>query len=130
MISTLLETRAPLVDVGASLSLEPAKSIGGLRGKSKSKRIFGKWLKSQARLYYKQRRKIADKLQNPRILGISFHTFRHWKASMEYHKTKDLLHVMKMLGHRNIQSTLVYTRLTNFENDEYHAATAKTLEEA
>ena len=58
------------------------------------------------------------------------HTFRHWKATMEYHKTKDLLHVMKLLGHRNIQSTLVYTRLTNFESDEYHAATAKTLEEA
>jgi hypothetical protein len=40
-----------------------------------------------------------------------------------------LLHVMKMLGHRNIQSTLVYTRLTDFESDEYHAATARTLEE-
>jgi hypothetical protein len=49
---------------------------------------------------------------------------------MEYHKTKDLLHVMKVLGHRNIQSTLVYTKLVNFENDEYHGATAKTLSEA
>lgn len=48
---------------------------------------------------------------------------------MEYHGTKDL-HVMKMLGHRNIQSTMVYTWLTNFGNVEYHAATAKTLEEA
>ena len=78
----------------------------------------------------RQKRRLAEKLQNPRLLQIKFHTLRHWKATMEYHKTKDLLHVMKMLGHRNIQSTLVYTRLTNFENDEYHAATAKTLEEA
>ena len=26
---------------------------------------------------------------------------------MEYHKTKDILHVMRMLGHRNIQNTLI-----------------------
>jgi hypothetical protein len=49
---------------------------------------------------------------------------------MEYAKTKDILHVMKMLGHRNIQSTLLYTQLVNFESDEYHSATAKTVEEA
>jgi len=49
---------------------------------------------------------------------------------MEYHRTKDLLYVMKILGHRNIQSTLRYTRYVNFENDEYHSATAKTVEKA
>jgi integrase len=76
------------------------------------------------------RKRLAATLHNPRFKQIHLHTFRHWKATMEYHKTKDLLHVMKMLGHRNIQSTLVYTRLTNFESDEYHAATAKTLEDA
>jgi len=37
---------------------------------------------------------------------------------------------MKMLGHRNVQSTLAYTRLTDSESDEYHAATPKTLEDA
>jgi integrase/recombinase XerD len=76
------------------------------------------------------RKRLAATLHNPRFKQIHLHTFRHWKATMEYHKTKDLLHVMKMLGHRNIQSTLVYTRLINFESDEYHAATAKTLEDA
>jgi hypothetical protein len=55
---------------------------------------------------------------------------RHWKATMEYHKTKDILHVMQLLGHRNIKNTLVYTQLVNFENDDYHSATAKTIEEA
>jgi hypothetical protein len=29
--------------------------------------------------------------------------FRHWKATMEYHKTKDILHVMRLLGHKNIK---------------------------
>lgn len=49
---------------------------------------------------------------------------------MEYAKTKDILHVMKMLGHRNIQNTLIYTQLVNFESDENHSATATTVEEA
>ena len=80
--------------------------------------------------YENQRRTIARKLQNPRLLRITFHTFRHWKATMEYHKTKDILHVMQFLGHRNIKNTLVYTQLVDFENDDYHSATANTVQEA
>jgi len=49
---------------------------------------------------------------------------------MEYHKTKDILYVMKMLGHKNIQNTLIYTQLITFESDEYHSAVAKTIDEA
>jgi len=49
---------------------------------------------------------------------------------MEYHKTKDILHVMKMLGHRNIQTTLLYTQLVSFEGDDFHSAVAETVEEA
>ncbi len=49
---------------------------------------------------------------------------------MEYHKTKDILHVKQLLGHRNINSTLVCTQLVNFECDDFHVKTAKTLEEA
>jgi site-specific recombinase XerC len=55
---------------------------------------------------------------------------RHWKATMEYQRTKDILHVMKLLGHRSIQNTLIYTQLVNFESDQYHSATAETTEEA
>ncbi|MBS7611971.1 site-specific integrase, partial [Candidatus Bathyarchaeota archaeon] len=77
-----------------------------------------------------QRRNIANKLQNPRIEKITFHTLRHWKATMEYAKTKDVLYVMRILGHKNIKNTLIYTQLVNFESDEYHFATASTVEEA
>lgn len=49
---------------------------------------------------------------------------------MEYSKTKDLLHVMKLLGHRSVQNTLIYTQLVNFETNEYHSATAKSIQEA
>lgn len=49
---------------------------------------------------------------------------------MEYAKTKDILYVMKMLGHRDIKTTLMYTQLVSFESDEFHSATSKTIEEA
>jgi len=77
-----------------------------------------------------QRKRLAKKLQNPRLLKISFHSLRHWKATTEYHRTKDILHVKEMLGHRRISSTLIYTHLVQFESDDYYVKTAKTLKEA
>lgn len=41
------------------------------------------------------REKIAFNYVNPRLLQINFHTIRHWKAMMEYYKTKDVLYVMQ-----------------------------------
>jgi hypothetical protein len=48
---------------------------------------------------------------------------------MEFAKTKNILHVMHMLGHKRIENTLIYTHLVNFESDEWHVAHAKTLAE-
>ena len=92
--------------------------------------VFRGSLRHFARGFRRQRRKIGHKLKNERINEITFHTFRHWKATIEYAKTKDILHVMKMLGHRNIQNTLLYTQLLNFESDEYYSATAQNVQEA
>ena len=105
--------------------------LNSLPKNPKSTKVFGwRWLKSQERLFVKERRKIAEKLQNQRILKITFHTFRHWKATMEYHKTKDILHVMQILGHKNINNTLMYTQLVNFKENEYVSKVAKTVKEA
>jgi hypothetical protein len=50
---------------------------------------------------------------------------------MEYHRTKDILYVMKLLGHKNIANTLIYTQLIEFEGDDkYYSAVAHNLEEA
>jgi len=97
----------------------------------KSERIF-------ARVIYgtfdKQRRNAAKKLANPRILQIHFHTFRHWKATMEYHKTKDILYVKQLLGHKNIQNTLIYITIEKalFQHgleEEFHVRVAQKPEE-
>ncbi|MEA2090074.1 MAG: site-specific integrase [Thermoproteota archaeon] len=94
------------------------------------KKVFGDSLLTYFRKNFsKQRQRIAHKLKNPRLKRITFHTFRHWYGTMEYHRTKDILHVKERLGHRNINSTLIYTHLVNFEGDEYHVRTAKTLKE-
>ena len=53
------------------------------------------------RIYASQRWRTAQKLQNPRMERITFKTLRHFKATMEYHRTKDILHVMQLLGHKS-----------------------------
>ena len=80
--------------------------------------------------FQQQRKKVAFKLKNPRIKRIHFHTLRHFYATMLYHKTKDILLVKQKLGHRSINSTMIYTQLIDFQAEEYHSATARTVQEA
>lgn len=81
-------------------------------------------------VFARQRNKLAQKLQNPRLKQIHFHTLRHWKATTTYRRTRDILLVKYMLGHKRLENTEVYTHLVDFQNEEYHSATAKTVEEA
>lgn len=105
--------------------------LGKLPSIKMGERIFTHYknLNSLMRSFERQRKRIANNLANPRLLKISFHTLRHWKATMEYHKTKDILHVMRLLGHKNINNTLIYTQLVKFESDEFICKVAKTPEE-
>jgi site-specific recombinase XerD len=82
--------------------------------------------------YDQQKTALAKKLQNPRLKQIKFHTLRHFYATKEYSQTRNILHVKEMLGHRNINSTLVYTHLipNEEEAEKYNHATAKTDIEA
>jgi len=43
---------------------------------------------------------------------------------------KDILHVMRVLGHKNINNTLIYTHLVDFQDDEYVPKVAHTAKEA
>ena len=98
----------------------------------KNQYVFGGTnLSGHASTFRKQRKRLARKLSNPRLLQISFHTLRHWKATMEYHRTKDILYVKQLLGHRNIQNTLKYTQLVQFERDDsFHSAVATNIDDA
>jgi integrase len=63
-------------------------------------------LKNLRRQFQRERKRLALKLCNPRLNQIKIHTLRHWKGTSEYAKTKDILHVMQTLGHKNIKNTL------------------------
>jgi integrase/recombinase XerD len=110
---------------------ELVAKLNDLKRRNASDRVFSyKNAFYLQKTFQKQRKRIARKLGNSRLLQIHFHTFRHWKATMEYHKTRDILHVMRLLGHKNIKNTLIYTQLIDVKSDEYICKTAKTVEEA
>ena len=101
--------------------------------KKYSEKIFSS-LSSLSSNYHGTRKHLIHKLQNPRLKKITLHTFRHWKATMYYHQTKEVLKVQKLLGHRSINSTMIYVHLENalFENtsDEYITKIAETAKES
>jgi integrase len=86
------------------------------------------------RAFYYKRKTTAYKLSNPRLLNITFITFRHWFGTMEYHKTKDILHVQRLLGHKNIQNTLIYidleSKLFKESNEGFTSRVAHNVGEA
>jgi integrase len=95
--------------------------------------LFGKTSLSGFRWTYdKQKTLLAQKLQNPRLKQIHFHTLRHHYATKLYNETKNILEVQAKLGHRRIESTMVYTHIVEFdeESQNYHHATAKDEKQA
>jgi len=87
-------------------------------------------LKNFQRYFIKKKKDIGLKLCNPKIEAINWKSLRHFKGTMEYHKTKDILYVKELLGHKNIQNTLVYTHLVNWETNEYICKAVRNYEEA
>ena len=83
--------------------------------------------------YDKQRNETAKKLSNPRIKAITFHTFRHYKGTMEYHLTKDVKHVQYVLGHKNSNTTDLYINIEQAlflsNTDEWNTKVSHNLEE-
>jgi integrase len=80
----------------------------------KTEKIFGNGpITSTKMTFMRSRRRLANKLQNPRLLKISFHTLRHWKATMLYHETGDIYYVQRFLGHKSISNTEIYIHIAN-----------------
>ncbi len=104
-------------------------------------KIYGKHIFAKPKMpldnfrdnYAEQRERIAGKVQNPRLNKIMFKTLRTWKGTMEYHRTKDVLYVMQVLGHKNIKNTLIYIQLEEalFQDQvDFVSKVAKTEAEA
>lgn len=85
--------------------------------------------------YYTQRRRIAEKIANPNLLKIHFHTFRHWKATHELHLTHDRERVQIILGHKSANTTETYIHINKMlyltqTSGAFTVKVADTLEEA
>ena len=93
-------------------------------------RLFVMKPKSMGEHYRVLRNKLADKLGDPTFRTIRLYDFRHFTATMTYHRTKDILYVKSFLGHRDLRSTLRYIQLVDFSKDEYSVKVAKVVKEA
>jgi integrase len=81
--------------------------------------------------YRLHRNKLAEKLHKPELKSIRLYDFRHYFATRLYAKTRDILLVKQQMGHKKLETTLVYTQLLNQDSDEeYTCKTAKNIEEA
>ena len=99
-----------------------------------STKIFSGSLKSMKTTLLKTRKRLAQTIQTPRLLRITFHAFRHWKETMIYHQTKNPYCIKNFLGCKEHKSTEVYINIehTLFEsgaNDQFTVKIAQTLQE-
>ena len=62
---------------------------------------------------------VAKRLGNPRINLISFRTLRHYKGTMEYYRTQDIVWVKSVLGHKSNNNTMRYVSLIPKEDDDF-----------
>jgi len=81
--------------------------------------------------YYRQlRNRLAEKLKDQSIKTVKLYDFRHYFASNLYNKTKDILLVKQQMGHKKLETTLIYTQLLNLNEEEWTCKGATNAEEA
>ncbi len=76
------------------------------------------------------RKSVAAKLSESQLNHIKLYDLRHHFATLLYLKTKDILHVQKQLGHRNIKNTLRYIGLVDLDKEEFIVKVAVGVEDS
>ena len=97
-----------------------------------NKRLFGSAakIKENWRAY---RQRAYEKSHDYELLKIRLYDLRHWFATMNYIRTRDIFRVKYLLGHRRLENTLIYIHLAEGLSDysgDYICTTAKTVDEA
>lgn len=121
--------------VGRSLRLKPStlamlKTYISEKKLKLNDKMFPIKSSSISEAYRVFRNRLAGKLKDQTFKTIRLYDFRHFTATMTYHKTKDLLYVKSFLGHKDLRTTLRYVQLIEFPSEEFHSAAAKTVAEA
>ena len=76
------------------------------------------------------RKSVATKLSEPQLNHIRLYDLRHHYASLLYQKTKDIIHVQRQLGHRNIQNTLRYIHGIDLDAETFIVKIAVNVEQS
>jgi integrase len=80
--------------------------------------------------YREMRNRLANKLHDPSLRTIRLYDFRHYFATTLYAKTRDILLVKQQMGHKQINTTMIYTQLLNLNDDEWTCKTATNITDA
>jgi len=80
--------------------------------------------------WIKYRNRIAHRLSDNNLKDIRLYDLRHFKACMTYHRTKDVLFTKEIMGWKKLETALFYLQNLSFGSEEYHSATASTIQEA
>ncbi len=87
--------------------------------------------KTMGDIWRRTRNKLSENLNDPQIKTAQMRNLRHYYATRLYDKTKDILLVKQRLGHKKIETTMFYTQLITFnDEEEYTCKTASNVKEA
>jgi len=101
------------------------------KGLNQNDKLFKGDSANYGKSYRHHRNKLAKKLKDATIQTIKLYDFRHYFATMLYHKTKDILYVKQQMGHRKVETTLIYTQLLQSDNEEnYTCKVAEDIKQA
>ena len=81
-------------------------------------------------IFIRMRNRLAKRLCEPQLRKFRLYDLRHYYATMLYHRTKDILLVKEKLGHKRLETTLIYTHLIDFQDEEFTVRAAKSVKEA
>jgi integrase len=94
-------------------------------------KLFKGTVENYGQHYRNVRDNLAKKLNDPTLKTIRLYDFRHYYATTLYATTRDILYVKQQMGHKKIETTLIYTQLLNLiEDEEYTVKTATNAKDA
>jgi integrase len=93
-------------------------------------KLFKDTAENYGKHYRLTRNSLARKLNDYSLKTIRLYDFRHYFATNLYQKTRDILHVKQQMGHRKIETTLIYTQLLNLNDDEWTCKATNNTKDA
>jgi len=94
-------------------------------------KIFNGNAEAYSKAFRQMRNLLANKIEDQTLKTIRLYDLRHYFATMLYAKTRDMLYVKQQMGHKKIETTLIYTQLLHLEEDDnFTCKTASNVKQA